>query len=66
MCCRSTARDSGDSGRSLAEMMPELNLVELEVSQLGNGVKAFQRQEELVQRHRDKKDGFEGTLVLCG
>ena len=49
-------------------MMPELNLVELEVSQVENEVKSFQQQEELVQRYRGKKEhaGFGGTLVLCG
>lgn len=61
----SMAQESGDSRRALEEMMPELNLVDLEVSQVESWVKAFQ--EQLVQRHRGKKKHvFGGTLVLRG
>lgn len=37
-------------------MMPALNLVELEVSQVENEVKSFQQQEELV---------YKGPLYTC-
>lgn len=45
-------------------MMPELNLVELEVSQVENEVKSFQQQEELVYKGTEARKSMLGLGEL--
>ena len=55
---------NGDSRRPPAEMTPELNLAELEVSQVEDEVKAFSSRNSLYKEARKNMLGL-GKLQFC-